>query len=285
MMSRGQKRKSWLRGETLMFSWICQRCGREILPSYEECPHCAAKTEPANSVADESAGAGSIEKAYILVFGGKEIGPYLSVDLQRIYSEGRILPHDLTREIASTEWVPVASLLGLGARSTETYCEKCGKKLQNNALFYCTYCLAPRSTSQQANPAPTLGPGVVHSSAKPHDPDTVLENRRPIPALYDGIDNKVSLKANQSTIVIALLVFGVFIWIGLSFREVSTTISLSFIAGAVIAFFVILARNSQTGNCPYCGTRQGAGMPGMVTQCISCRNRFVHREGYLHRIV
>lgn len=29
-----------------MFTWICPKCGREVPPSYSECPNCAATTEP-----------------------------------------------------------------------------------------------------------------------------------------------------------------------------------------------------------------------------------------------
>jgi len=30
-----------------MFTWICPRCGREVPPSYDECPDCAKAAQPA----------------------------------------------------------------------------------------------------------------------------------------------------------------------------------------------------------------------------------------------
>ncbi len=32
-----------------MFTWICQQCGREVPPSYNDCPDCAAKSQPAQA--------------------------------------------------------------------------------------------------------------------------------------------------------------------------------------------------------------------------------------------
>jgi len=34
-----------------MFTWICPQCGREVSPSYDECPDCKGKTAPAQPVA------------------------------------------------------------------------------------------------------------------------------------------------------------------------------------------------------------------------------------------
>src|SRR5215212_1794982 len=39
-----------------MFTWICPDCGREVPPSYNDCPDCAAKSKPpAQEVAKEVA--------------------------------------------------------------------------------------------------------------------------------------------------------------------------------------------------------------------------------------
>ena len=35
--------KEWSRKQTRMFTWICPQCGREVPPSYTDCPDCAAK--------------------------------------------------------------------------------------------------------------------------------------------------------------------------------------------------------------------------------------------------
>jgi hypothetical protein len=34
-----------------MFTWICPKCGKEVPPSYAECPNCAVRQEPAETAA------------------------------------------------------------------------------------------------------------------------------------------------------------------------------------------------------------------------------------------
>lgn len=42
-----------------MFTWICPQCGREVLPSYTECPDCSKKTGAGASATPPAATAGS----------------------------------------------------------------------------------------------------------------------------------------------------------------------------------------------------------------------------------
>ena len=42
-----------------MFTWICPQCGREVLPSYTECPDCSAKTAAGAPAAPPAATAGN----------------------------------------------------------------------------------------------------------------------------------------------------------------------------------------------------------------------------------
>ncbi len=35
-----------------MFTWICPKCGKEVPPSYSECPNCAAEAESAGKVSN-----------------------------------------------------------------------------------------------------------------------------------------------------------------------------------------------------------------------------------------
>ncbi len=37
-----------------MFTWICPKCGREVLPAYSECPHCKEWTAGSETVPPES---------------------------------------------------------------------------------------------------------------------------------------------------------------------------------------------------------------------------------------
>ncbi len=43
-----------------MFTWICPRCGREVPPSYDECPDCAKGQQPA-AASVEAAGASPVQ--------------------------------------------------------------------------------------------------------------------------------------------------------------------------------------------------------------------------------
>ncbi len=37
-----------------MFTWICPQCGREVPPSYTECPDCAAKAKGGAAAVSEA---------------------------------------------------------------------------------------------------------------------------------------------------------------------------------------------------------------------------------------
>lgn len=91
----------------------------------------------------------------MLVLGGKEVGPYSFTDLVEMFSERRILPHDVTREVTSVEWIPVARILGCESDSTECVCGNCGTKFRGEA-HRCAHCGAKLSTPQQVEP-PTAG--------------------------------------------------------------------------------------------------------------------------------
>lgn len=59
------------------------------------------------------------------------------------------------------------------------------------------------------------------------------------------------------------------------------------LAGLIaIAHLTRLFRNrpAYSGHCPCCGLPAFAGEPGTTGVCYSCKNRFIHRDGALHRL-
>ncbi len=54
----GHRPSSWSTLETTcMFTWICPKCGKEVPPSYSECPNCAAPAQPEPAAPAEQPGA------------------------------------------------------------------------------------------------------------------------------------------------------------------------------------------------------------------------------------